>query len=181
MPGNTINWGNTISILDFLSSGALLAIGIKHTDPKKITVFLWIGLGAFVIAFCTLTHKPFTSPIYLTSLHGQFFLLGVLLLATLTVLSLATQSNKITRRVFANNYAVYVGKISYGLYLYHYPFFLFIDSACHHFKWDWLQTGNYMYLLAIIKIAGSLIIAALSFRFFEKKILGFKERFKYVY
>ncbi|HXP53178.1 MAG TPA: acyltransferase, partial [Bacteroidia bacterium] len=173
LPDNTINWGNTVSNLDFLSAGALLAIGIRRMEPKKIISVLWIAFVLFVITFCLFTHKPFTGPIYLTNLHGQFFLVGLLLFATITVLGLVINKGSVLRLLFENRVAIYIGKISYGLYLYHYPFFLLADHYCR--AWG---ISNVLIIVAI-KFIGSVVVAALSFMFLESRILKFKARFKY--
>jgi len=177
LPNNTISWGNTVSNLDFLSAGALLAIGIRRLQPKTILRFLWIAFGLTALAFCLFTNKPFEGPIYLTNLHGQFFLLVLLLLATATVLSLVSIKNRVVHVLFENRFAVYIGKISYGLYLYHVPFFLLTDYACRHFGYT--QTGNSIYWWALVKVAGSLVIAGLSFKFFESRVMKLKQGFKF--
>jgi peptidoglycan/LPS O-acetylase OafA/YrhL len=173
LPDNTINWGNTVSNLDFLSAGALLAIGIRRIEPEKIIRVLWIAFALFVVAFWLLTHKPFSGPIYLTNLHGQFFFIGLLLFAAITVLGLVINKARVLQLLFENKAAVYVGKISYGLYLYHYPFFLLTDHYCR--QWGIKN----VFVVVALKFIGSVVVAALSFRFFESRILKWKAHFKY--
>jgi peptidoglycan/LPS O-acetylase OafA/YrhL len=62
----------------------------------------------------------------------------------------------------------YVGKISYGLYLYHYPIFRLGEGWNFHAPF---------HLYAVSLLALSLAAAALSYEFVEKPILSLKSRF----
>ena len=62
----------------------------------------------------------------------------------------------------------YTGKISYGLYLYHWPIFILGES------WK-IHTPFHLYAVALIALIFA--IAALSFEFVEKPFLKLKDRF----
>lgn len=172
-PGNTINWGNTFANFDFLAAGALLAIGIKQIKPKTILAWLWVLFALFIIAYFILAPHPFMHPIYLNQPRGQFFLIGLLLFACIAVFTLVTQRNKILSLLFENRAVVYIGKISYGLYLYHYPFFKLADYFGRHYA------ITNVFVLVGIKLAGSLLVAGLSFRYFETPIMKLKNKYRY--
>jgi peptidoglycan/LPS O-acetylase OafA/YrhL len=61
----------------------------------------------------------------------------------------------------------YVGKISYGLYLYHWPIFMLGE------KWKF-HTPFHLYAAALIVLIFA--VAALSYEFVEKPFLSLKER-----
>jgi peptidoglycan/LPS O-acetylase OafA/YrhL len=65
---------------------------------------------------------------------------------------------------------VYLGQISYGLYLYHPLAYGVIES----FEVAWPS-----WVLDALKLAAALAIAALSWRYFESPILSLKDRFSY--
>lgn len=65
---------------------------------------------------------------------------------------------------------VYLGQISYGIYLYHYPIYLIIDACTG-------MPGNFWVIL--LKFAVSLAIAGLSWRWVESPILQLKSHFDY--
>ncbi len=77
------------------------------------------------------------------------------------------------RRAFANPIARYVGRRSYGLYLYHYPIF--------HAAEAYRQPGNLTnYLLVVaIEVSLSLIVTELSWRFVEQPMLRVKKRYSW--
>ena len=64
---------------------------------------------------------------------------------------------------------VYLGSLSYGIYLYHHIVFYFIDLAGPSHRW----------LADSLKIVLSFGLAALSWRYVEKPILSLKSRFDY--
>jgi peptidoglycan/LPS O-acetylase OafA/YrhL len=64
----------------------------------------------------------------------------------------------------------YTGKISYGLYLYHWPVFILGES------WK-IHTPFHLYAVALIALIFA--IAALSFEFVEKPFLKLKDRFNW--
>lgn len=68
-----------------------------------------------------------------------------------------------------------LGKISYGIYMYHYPILyltlLFLNNAG-------IEEGRlYSYILYSITISITLIVSMISFYWFEKKILRLKDKF----
>ncbi len=68
---------------------------------------------------------------------------------------------------------VYLGRISYGVYLYHHiVFVLWDDYAAKH------QLGSHIGY-GILKVATSFVLAGLSWRYLERPILNFKNRFRY--
>jgi peptidoglycan/LPS O-acetylase OafA/YrhL len=75
---------------------------------------------------------------------------------------------------------IYLGKISYGLYLFHYFFiWLLFDNAD---RWPRMAFFPHHKLLAIPLAFGlTVAISALSYHFFERPILQFKRRFETIH
>jgi peptidoglycan/LPS O-acetylase OafA/YrhL len=76
--------------------------------------------------------------------------------------------NNYANRIFTNKVIVYMGLISYGLYLYHYPIFYKLG-----FFTDNQISGFYQIVLALTLSIG---ISALSYRYIEKPLLRYKDR-----
>lgn len=79
--------------------------------------------------------------------------------------------------VFTNPFLRYVGKISYGLYLIHTYVFLFLQS--HHLQAK-LGFGRHVqageWIAAVLAVSLSLLIASLSWKFYESRMLALKPR-----
>ncbi len=75
---------------------------------------------------------------------------------------------------------VYLGKISYGLYLFHYFFiWLLFDNS---YRWRPMAFFPHHKLLAVpLAFALTVAISALSYHFFERPILQFKRRFETIH
>lgn len=93
-------------------------------------------------------------------------------------------------RLLSNKYIIYVGTISYGIYIYHIPIGYYLMPKIFDPFWnsiDFTRFGPFEILKWhswIIKFplysALSVLIAGLSFKYFEKPILSYKDKlFKY--
>ena len=78
-------------------------------------------------------------------------------------------------------WAVYLGRISYGMYIFHITFFWIIY---HIYKNELASVSNYMGLGEwknevgfIIALIATISMAQLSYRFFEKPFLNIKRKF----
>ena len=71
---------------------------------------------------------------------------------------------------------VYLGQISYGLYLYHYVVYWIIDG-CHQ-RPDSLKAGQ-PWTTQAGKLLATLVVAMASWHLIERPILGLKDRFRY--
>jgi peptidoglycan/LPS O-acetylase OafA/YrhL len=76
-------------------------------------------------------------------------------------------------RLLRDKRLVYLGSISYGLYLYHH----FIFEICLYYQ-TYYNLGDSL-LVDIAKLALSIGLSALSWRYVERPILGLKDRFLY--
>jgi peptidoglycan/LPS O-acetylase OafA/YrhL len=73
---------------------------------------------------------------------------------------------------------VYVGRISYGIYLFHVPI-LSLGNVALGMAMPGLGYLAHLVILLAVGGAATLAISALSFRFFEAPILRLKDRFRY--
>jgi peptidoglycan/LPS O-acetylase OafA/YrhL len=79
------------------------------------------------------------------------------------------QGARATESIFAASQLRYIGRISYGLYLYHVPIFMLTERWKSHLPTPLFEAG----LIALIFAA-----AALSYEFIEKPVLSFKDKFQ---
>ncbi len=78
--------------------------------------------------------------------------------------------SQVTEKLFGNDFMVFVGKISYGLYVYHW----FIMMALNSYVMP--RVGN-MFIGLIIYLVASFGVAMLSYYILERRLLALKDRF----
>lgn len=94
---------------------------------------------------------------------------------------------KAINSLLAHKYALYIGRISYGLYVYHimviyYATPYIFDPLWHQINWDafgrWGVIQYHSWLVKLpLYLAITIGIAELSFRYFEQPILKLKDRY----
>jgi peptidoglycan/LPS O-acetylase OafA/YrhL len=93
----------------------------------------------------------------------------------IVILHAAFEDSKILNKILSNRVLKYLGKISYGLYLYHYP--IFYSTEYLKIKLDPQNIYQAM-LIDVVRIAIALVISILSYEFFEKRILKLRTKFE---
>ena len=161
-----------------LAYGALLAYGRFYENgvsPALVRISLWIGAPAFVCSQILWWRTGGMANGKLEMDQFEYKMLYVwsvvLFFGFLFVCSLNRES--ILNRVLSFAPLRYIGKISYGIYVYH----LLLDP---YFYSIWSRLGLHPTLdhfsEGLLKSATTILIAALSWHFFEKPILSLKER-----
>lgn len=104
-------------------------------------------------------------PIFTDEVFGLLFALLIFRLSTMQK----------APYILENPVSIYVGKISYGVYMYHYTVLMIFFSIHHMFEFEKAWTFN---LAAYgFTYVGTLGLAALSFHTLEKYFLGLKDKF----
>lgn len=162
--------------LDALALGGFLAVYLRQPDGKataRRTVLPLAAAGAVLIAL-QFAVRHFTShgaavqPLRIGAFH--------MLLAALLLHVLGAPEQSPTQRVFCSAPLRFLGKYSYGLYVYHH----FFSYYCVTHGTDRIiakAVGSHVMALAIQAAAGigvSIVLAWLSFEYFEKRFLGLK-------
>ncbi len=170
--------GTLFGHMDGLSLGALLAVlqARWHWFRTRTAAacLLASAAAAFIIYFaawrlcsiqCLETAKSFRGNAGTLIISIAYF--G--LIGGLSILSGARSLAFIRLRLLTR-----LGTISYGLYLYHEVVFEAVDNSIT------FQPGNGRLWLDALKIAATVVLACLSWRFIEKPILNLKDRFNYI-
>jgi peptidoglycan/LPS O-acetylase OafA/YrhL len=152
---------------DGLALGGLLAAMLSgETDSRRIDRRLAMALGLAIVIRIVGTIRPASLPepaalsLRMLSVNlGYFALTGVMV----------RRSGATWLGVLRLRPLVALGKISYGIYLYHYIVFHLLDRL------GWTHRAG----ADALKLALSFGLAMLSWRFIERPILGLKERFDY--
>jgi peptidoglycan/LPS O-acetylase OafA/YrhL len=95
---------------------------------------------------------------------------------------LNNKSEWMRRYVLENKVFNFIGRISYGIYLYHYTFGPWMDDVTAGFLHSHpglpAFAGNF-YFIYCIKLTALITLCWLSFKLIEQPILGLKKRFEY--
>jgi peptidoglycan/LPS O-acetylase OafA/YrhL len=164
-------WCNTLARLDPLAAGILLAVFLRGESPK-INV-RWrvaaVAFGALCLAaaanYWRIKADPLTTPRILAgypvvALGGAALLVGVL------------SSSK----MFHKSGLVYLGRISYGLYVYHVLGLMLSDYAVPN-----AEVSLTRYALRVtVALTITILLSAASFRWLEMPFLNLKQRFAHV-
>jgi len=171
-----------LSCLDTLGVGALLALRKDHISGQQSREYpfgkagLWVGfaaLGAFILLRAM--HQG-------TWVGYTLFDLGTALLGSWVVLRASTGFRGSIGRLLEIKPLVYLGTISYGIYVYH-NFIPYIMHDTLHLPSiaDLLKLPSAWPLDSLLKGGIAISIAALSWHFFERPINNLKRYFKYYY
>ncbi|WP_182864776.1 acyltransferase family protein [Rhodopirellula sp. JC639] len=165
---------------DSLAMGALLAwtmLRTRSSGRQRQAVCYATIAGTCFVSYWALYWILCTKNPTLTG--GEYLQMSlpvaIISLAYLGVIGLfVSMSGSRLLSPFRNKVLVGLGTISYGLYLYHLVLYENLDTLVK-FRW---KMGD-PWWLDVSKLIVSLVVAALSWRFFEQPILRLKDRFRY--
>ena len=168
-------WCNTFARLDPILAGILLSLGLRGRTFKLsygTRVFLFIISSVCLV----LANKTFRlERLETTTLRNAVlgYPLAALLVSAMFVSVLGAPQAGI--RWTSLPFLRYLGRISYGLYVFHRLCYVIAESAFGSTR------GLAHYFVIVLTAFGlTLILAATSYRFFERPFLRLKERFTYV-
>jgi len=173
-PGSLV-WTNTLTRLDPLAVGILLAVWMMHkqyhprTHIRLLLLILGVAMMLVVSAFC----DPYWSP---NSAATLFFGYPAVALACLVIL-LAFSGLRLRQNRSFTRAGIYLGKISYGLYIWQMMALVLIVKGVDRplpFVGDWVYSSTFETICAF---GLTVAIAAASYRFLEAPFLKLKSRF----
>lgn len=167
----------TFCRLDVLAMGSLIAIAlaerksVPRTAARSANV-MFMCLFVAVLALGITKQLDFRMPLFnlvwLSIVDGACaVLICVVLFGKVASLD----------ALLGHRWLVAIGRVSYGIYLFHYPIFKIVDPVSRNmFGESWMRTV----LTALGSIIATLLLAAASWRWFERPILRLKDRFSNV-
>jgi peptidoglycan/LPS O-acetylase OafA/YrhL len=171
-------WVNSLVQFQFFSSGALLALYLRGKTPDLKPIFRAVifaaGLMSLFLAQYVFHVKESDVPLTFTALSAGYLLVN--LGCVLLFLSFLGEV-----RLGASKLLVYLGRISFGLYVFHWMMLRIAIrlvqkiSRQHH-----IPGAVHGALILALAFVLTVMLAALSYRFFESPILRFKKRFEFV-
>lgn len=180
--------------LDALGLGSLLAYYFHIKKGEEILSICKIKIGLLVsfLAYCSILflirNQPVSHDFYTTVLLRLFeALFSVFLIFSFVKINDKSAFTTIKKLLFENEAIVFIGKISYGIYIYHHFIYNIYYSTDGNFivkifkKLNYFSAGlgdNIFVQLGIL-FPIVLIISTISWYILEKPINNLKEQFKY--
>lgn len=148
-----------------MALGGFCAYLVYHGKVRVLNVLFrkdvqWVVYAVLAVLFLSGIH--FTGFLELYSLFFGFFVLNV-------------SCNPNTVISLENRWMDYLGKISYGLYVYHVFVIVFLVNLLNRIM-PVPDSAAYHVALLILSVIGSVAVAAASYTWFEKPLLAFKDR-----
>lgn len=164
----------TISRLDPLVVGACLAVLLRHRGTLEVfrSAATWtIAVTGLVIALVAFLGRGFFGHTVAVVLLGFFPL--ALCFGGVFVLALTARPEGGFRLLLRSRPLRFVGKISYGVYVFHLPLVFLLKSA-----WPTGGEGFWLSQFSFLTVvtATSVFLAWLSYQHFEKPILDLKDQ-----
>jgi peptidoglycan/LPS O-acetylase OafA/YrhL len=160
-------WCNTIARLDSIALGALLAVSLRGGVPQ-IKAFGRLLLGGLALVMFLLVGKylPQDGPVSVLT-----FLVTALASVMLIAAVLRTHAEFLLRAPFS--WLVYLGRISYGLYVFH----LLAIALVAKLLIVNLGVPLNFELRLLFSFGLTVLLAAVSYRWLERPFLDLKKRF----
>ena len=179
--GFSSQWVNSFVQFQFFSAGTLLSLALKGRAPQWNPAVRLLGILAGIaclfvasVYFGVKADKPAST--VLQAPIGWFLVLSGTVLFFLSLLG--TPSRYLPRPI------VYLGRISYGLYLFHALFYFLIFRI---WKAQLISLGEWLHLPAwsawigtVIVFCATVLAAHLSYQLYERRFLRLKQRFTFI-
>lgn len=167
---NLVSFGTTTRCLG-ISLGAFLAFHVEwltHFSRRAFIKTVLLGFGFYLFYY----FMPLIPGLKLIPQYARLVCIVPLLSVTTVVIwyRLNFVREGILKYLLLNPIVEYVGKISYGLYLFHYPIYYYFNFT----DWQTPKTDDvFTYWLVLVL---SLCAAMLSFRFIETPLLNLRHK-----
>lgn len=166
----------TFARMDSLAIGAMLAYFVRYHRvflEKWTLTFFYLSL-TYIVAVLIFTHDlHFSNPYF--AILGLTFL--ALLFGSVLILSISEFENNFLVRILTLKPLLFVGKISYGLYVFHWILYVFIKPPLEAIIYSNLPYSIVSKVITSLTIGIiSLTLAYFSFHYFEKRFLNLKKK-----
>lgn len=166
----------TVSRMDGLALGALLSVlCARHRGAieggMKFLPFVMLALAAGIL--CLLFSQEAKIDSQHIMIQYGLILFSVLYVSLLAYVFLSKDQNLI-KRIFSMKWLREVGRVSYGMYLFHNPIMMIGARMLYSYKLPYMQA--HLILLGVGLIL-TFALAFLSYHLFEKRLLGLKKKY----
>lgn len=173
--GTTTFYFQYMTRLDGLCVGSLIAIwrfDAFEQVKRKLLQLTFSVVAAYIVLYAltkTMFHKmphfPFLGYTAIAVVFGIIVLFAI------------EKRNMLSKLLLENKIIKYVGRISYGLYVYHWPVLcLFKIYLLAGFVNAGYSNSTSYIIVSLLALAVAIVVSIMSYHFFEKRILSLKDR-----
>jgi peptidoglycan/LPS O-acetylase OafA/YrhL len=156
----------TVCRMDAILMGSVLAVVLPHSDVKsRPNVNIDCAFGVLLCLLAAIVLFVRESNIYWR--NGGFIFTDLLCLSIVAIAAKRPNQPLLSSKILC-----WVGRRSYGIYLYHLPIFLTLVVLRRRHS-----PVNYLLVTALM-FAVTILVAALSYRFIERPVLRYKRRYQ---
>ncbi|RYD81951.1 MAG: acyltransferase [Verrucomicrobiaceae bacterium] len=167
---------STFAHLDALGMGSLLAVLMRENteqSERRVRQLRWLGLwvglpGLLLGLLLALPDGGF--PYF----HGTFGKLGMALFAVFILIRFSTPSDTLAARTLRSGPLRFLGQISYGIYIYHYPFIHLSKGLAKQSELLSSPAARFAFVLVC-----TLLTATASWFIMERPLLSLKKFVRY--
>jgi peptidoglycan/LPS O-acetylase OafA/YrhL len=175
--GNTVYY-LTFTQIDGLAAGASIAIFKLYEIKKPVKYFLFslvitLFCGLIMVKVCENARNSFGYPGLLNKLFYQYVWgYSMINFVSATLILCLINEETFMAKIFENKYLVNIGKISYGMYIFHYPILGIINELI-----DFEPKSLKGLVIFIFYLAAVILISKFSFQYFELRFIRLKNKF----
>jgi len=163
---------HTLSRCDVLALGGLLAYYHRFYDFRvRFSSFILGGLLLYLGLIMSIVDYSDYTTLTFSAVKKYLFTAPIFLFFTGFILSKKEDSG-VLRWLKSNKWIDYLGKISFGLYMFHTPVLEYLIP--YHF------ISDYFFIKLICVSVFTILISSISYEFFEKRILRLKNKFEVI-
>jgi peptidoglycan/LPS O-acetylase OafA/YrhL len=168
----------TNTCLDCFGIGGLVAFIVVHQRQRLNNIFLLLSIfsiaGSIVLLVCWYFH------FYLSCTR---FVHAIISGWVITYILLYRNNKSVFNSVLTNKLVVSIGKVSYGIYLYHLLYVYGFSKLWYNYVFDYyepfIDKRFEPWIFLLINFWGLYFVAWLSWRFIEMPFLSLKRKFRY--
>ncbi len=165
----------TLSRMDGLAMGALLSVLLMHYKDALLhygSFMKYVMVLAAAISLSSLMWPSEYNSFFIFLSYGVTF--ATIFYFALVWVVIANAQHDWFRAVLLMPLLLYVGRVSYGLYIFHVPVLELLHQALEPWGLNFWQ--KHVFLVAV-GLAVATILAHLSYSYFERRILVLKDKF----
>ncbi|HEY2721122.1 MAG TPA: acyltransferase [Chitinophagaceae bacterium] len=161
--------------IDGILIGSMLGIVYYRNQSllRKYFTFLILLLAAFNFSVYLLKQDP-NFPVWAIAGYTTFAAIFAML-----IYECVKKENRVITLIFTNSMLRFLGKYSYGLYIFHWPVYLLIRPLTDQLTSGFFLQGSTIQLTisSLIASVAGLVTSILSYHLFEKHFLSLKKKF----